>query len=348
MRYRLPLGSLVIAAAWHLSASGQAPLPAQAPPCVVTGVVTSGATPLPGVTLAVAGAGSSSTDVDGAFRLRVRGGAAITLRAEMMGFAPVERVITIAAEPACDQKVDLTMALAVRGALRPATPVAGAPAAAPGRAGGPGTRFSSLTLQPEATAQNAAPPDDPDEQAAARQLLPPGFSTEAATEAVTLAGNQGQIDRGMLNERMDAMQRGDFEPGMRQGGPGGGGPPGAMAEQLGRFGPGEGGGFGGRMGGAARLQGSATYTLGGSPLNAAPYSLRGETREEDDYLTQRFGVTLGGPVKIPGLYDGTRRTNFNFSYSGNRADDIFDTYSTVPSDAVRRGDFSSLLAQGVV
>jgi hypothetical protein len=57
-----------------------------------------------------------------------------------------------------------------------------------------------------------------------------------------------------------------------------------------------------------------------------------------------FGVNLGGPIYIPKLYNGKQRTFFfgNFEkyidrkrYSG--------TYTTVPTDAFRNGDFSSIL-----
>jgi len=352
LRMWLPL-CLAVAGAWHVTATGQTPPQSPAaPPCVIEGIVTSGGTPLPGVALAAMTAGAtraSSTDQDGAFRVRASAGSTVTLRAELMGFTPVERAVNVAAQPPCGSRVDLEMALAPRSLASGAvSPPGRGRAAGPGR--GQANRFASLALEPDAAAQTAEPPDDPDDVEAVRQLLPPGFSTDAATEAVTLTGSQGQIDRGMLNERMGAIMRGELdglEPGARPGRGGQGGPPDALADQVGRFGPGE-RGLGGRMGGAARLQGSLTYTIGGSPLNASPFALRGEEREEEDYLSQRFGATLGGPVKIPGVYDGTRRTSFNFSYSGNRSDEIFDSYSTVPSDALRRGDFSSLLASGIV
>jgi hypothetical protein len=62
--------------------------------------------------------------------------------------------------------------------------------------------------------------------------------------------------------------------------------------------------------------------------------------QERPYSRQTFGGTLGGPVKIPGIYDGTRRTNFTLTYNGNRGSNLFDQYATVPSPAMRTGDFS--------
>src|SRR6185436_8599664 len=53
-------------------------------------------------------------------------------------------------------------------------------------------------------------------------------------------------------------------------------------------------------------------------------------------------ITLGGPLRVPGVYDGMRRTNVTLSYQANRGDDLFDQYATVPTAAMRAGDFSSL------
>ena len=52
-------------------------------------------------------------------------------------------------------------------------------------------------------------------------------------------------------------------------------------------------------------------------------------------------MTVGGPVRIKGLYKGDRRTNFTATYSGTRGGDLFDQYATVPSAAVRAGNFAA-------
>jgi len=41
------------------------------------------------------------------------------------------------------------------------------------------------------------------------------------------------------------------------------------------------------------------------------------------------------------VYDGTRRTQFTVTYNGNRGRNLFDQYATVPSAAMRAGDFSA-------
>ncbi len=75
-------------------------------------------------------------------------------------------------------------------------------------------------------------------------------------------------------------------------------------------------------------------------LNAAqPFSgLKNKQRRYD------FGGSLGGPVKIPKLYDGTNKTFFFFSYeeyleNGN----INNTSATGPLPSYRNGDFSQLI-----
>jgi hypothetical protein len=99
------------------------------------------------------------------------------------------------------------------------------------------------------------------------------------------------------------------------------------------------GGRGGRQR-AYNLQ--TNYNYGGSALDSAPFQLRpGSPSANRGYNRQTFGLTVGGPVRLPG-YDGTRRTTFTASYNANRGDQLFDQYATVPTAAMRSGDFSSL------
>jgi VWFA-related protein len=90
-------------------------------------------------------------------------------------------------------------------------------------------------------------------------------------------------------------------------------------------------------------QGSVTYTFGGSVFDAAPYQLRPDVPvTEPQFAQNTFGATFGGRLKIPHLYaDTNRRTTFQLNYTGNESNNLFDQYATVPTDAMRQGDFSA-------
>jgi hypothetical protein len=99
--------------------------------------------------------------------------------------------------------------------------------------------------------------------------------------------------------------------------------------------------MGGRMANN-RIRGTLSYTVGGSALNAAPYSITGKAVTEPRSLQQRIAATVGGPLEIRGLFDWSTHTNFFLNYSGNHSSNPYDAYSTVPTEAMRSGDFSAL------
>ena len=70
-----------------------------------------------------------------------------------------------------------------------------------------------------------------------------------------------------------------------------------------------------------------------------PYTgIRNKVRQVD------WGLTIGGPVKIPKLYDGTNKTFFFFSYEAYRNKNIITNgATTVPIPAYRAGDFTNLI-----
>ncbi len=55
-----------------------------------------------------------------------------------------------------------------------------------------------------------------------------------------------------------------------------------------------------------------------------------------------FAVTNGGPLYIPGVYDGRDKTFYFFSYGGARFRTGNRSYLSIPTPAFREGDFSSL------
>ena len=348
--------------------------------CLIEGKATSAGIPIPGVAIVLiagdATAGATSTDTDGKYRVALKPGA-FRVTAELTGFVPIARDIAVAGD-GCAQTVDFELALVPRRAG-----TASAPPPPQGRGGAPAAqRFETLAVQEQSTGAlmaDVVANRDADE-AAARQLLPPGFSTDGPAQAVTFSGGMANLDRGLLGERLEAIARGEFDPVTGDlppgfGGPGTAGPPGGFGPEFGpggrgaggrggpdgagrggpgpgaRLGPGPGGGrgdfmIGGRGGRQNTYNATANYTFGGSPLDAAPYQLRPDSPvDRAPYTRQNFGGTVGGPVRIPGVYNGTRRTNFTITYGGTRGDELFDQYATVPTDAVRAGDFSGASGQ---
>jgi hypothetical protein len=320
---------------------------------------------------------TSSTGVDGAFTLRIPGEGQYTLKAELVAFAPVVRDLSIDAAN-CQRRVDLTMTLASRApqaaapgaggvVSAPSAPPASAPSAsqASARAGGrdqagaPGARssgrgggrqsaqpqqFQSLELLAD-QAGLARPDDSGAGDSAAQVLLPPGFSPDTSAESVTAIGSS-QAGQGFFGPNGP----GDFAN--RFGGAFGGDPSGAAGGPGGQGGfvgggPGGGRGFGGPGGGFGRggrgnqIRGSFYQSFDTSALDAAPFPLNGQATTKPDYLSQRFGATVGGPLVIPKVINSPR-TFFFLNYTGNHSTNPYDAYSTVPTAAERAGDFSGI------
>ena len=60
----------------------------------------------------------------------------------------------------------------------------------------------------------------------------------------------------------------------------------------------------------------------------------------------QYGLTIGGPVLIPKLFDGRNKVFFFFGYESLPDSTPSTTTNTVPTDAERKGDFSALLPLG--
>ena len=56
-----------------------------------------------------------------------------------------------------------------------------------------------------------------------------------------------------------------------------------------------------------------------------------------------YGFTLGGPVTIPKLYNGKNRTFFHFSSDWFRQNIAQTAFGTVPTPAMKAGDFSDFV-----
>ena len=59
----------------------------------------------------------------------------------------------------------------------------------------------------------------------------------------------------------------------------------------------------------------------------------------------QYGAVLGGPVVIPGVYQGHNRTFFMGAWEGIRQDEQTSPIVSVPTEKMRRGDFSEVSTQ---
>ena len=66
-------------------------------------------------------------------------------------------------------------------------------------------------------------------------------------------------------------------------------------------------------------------------------------RERPDRQYNRYGTVLGGPVRLPFIYVGRDRTFFLFSYERQKDNVAQPTTYSVPTLAMRSGDFSELI-----
>jgi len=64
------------------------------------------------------------------------------------------------------------------------------------------------------------------------------------------------------------------------------------------------------------------------------------------YQDHRYGLSGGGPVVLPHLYDGRNRTFWFYLWEANEVKYSYDYVNTVPTAAMKKGDLSGLLALG--
>lgn len=324
-----------------------------APAFSLTGVVKSGNTPIPGATVTATNSSTqektaTSTDTNGAYTLQLAQGK-YELRVEMSAFAPSTREIVLGA-PSTHADLELTLLSRTQQATRTQQRTATA---------GAGRGFQSLAVMQGLASADAG------NGGGADQIVPsgmpvPGIAPDVATESVSFSGSTSGVGMfGMSTDELDQRMREGREQGggFGGGGPGAGGPGGGPAGGggfgggFGGFGGfGGGGGRGGPMvlgGGRGRYDvnrphGSVYYSVGNAALDAAPYALTDSPVEKASYIRQRFGVSLGGPLNIPKIYNGGSRTFFFLNYNGSRGSSPYDAFSFVPTVAERGGDFSGV------
>ena len=95
-------------------------------------------------------------------------------------------------------------------------------------------------------------------------------------------------------------------------------------------------------GGTNTLHGSAFEFLRNSKLDANSWANNRNGVKLGAFQRNQFGGTLGGPVRIPKLYDGRNRTFFFVAAQGTRTRSASSSSATVPLLPWRSGDFSDL------
>jgi hypothetical protein len=93
--------------------------------------------------------------------------------------------------------------------------------------------------------------------------------------------------------------------------------------------------------GTNQVHGAIFYTNRNSGYGVARQ--RQDTFSKPPYLNRNeFGGSLGGPVYIPKLYNGHNRTFFFFSWEDIRSLTYTTNYASVPTEAMRNGDFRGI------
>lgn len=349
---------------------------------LLRGVVVAGAAgkpggvPLPGVSVTATNTLTgrkyvTATDVEGAYTMKIPRNGRYVVRAEIAGFAPATTEVVLNAETASTPKVsDFGLQLLSRVEAQEAKADAASGAGATGATG-----TASLLRNLQGLNLSASGGDAEDASAGsgsnAGAALPSlgslgdaGGGSGADTVAVSGANGQtnglANFSEDQLRERIQqgveqARANGLLPPGVDPtnaiagilggmmggpGGPGGGG--------GGRGGRGGGGGFG-RGSGAFRnfnptqLHGGLNFQGEYAALDSAPWSPTLTPQLKPSYAQNTFGGTLAGSPYLPGLTKpSTKQFGFlNFNVSRNTTPRVLT--GTVPTDAQRGGDFSSLV-----
>jgi carboxypeptidase family protein len=95
------------------------------------------------------------------------------------------------------------------------------------------------------------------------------------------------------------------------------------------------------------LKGEGYYYNRDESRSATDFFVNRSSGTKPELGYERFGGLLGGPLRLPGLYNGRDRTFF-FGALEYLYDEFPEPlFQTVPTEAMRNGDFSALLGQGI-
>lgn len=98
--------------------------------------------------------------------------------------------------------------------------------------------------------------------------------------------------------------------------------------------------------GTNELHGEAHWWLRNSAFDAPTIFQNRTGSKLPVYQDNRYGFSAGAPVIIPKLYNGKNKTFWFYAFEANKFGDPQNFINTVPTERMRRGDLSELLALG--
>jgi hypothetical protein len=100
--------------------------------------------------------------------------------------------------------------------------------------------------------------------------------------------------------------------------------------------------------GTNQFHGDVFEFIRNSDLDANNYFNNHTGSPRQNFQRNQFGFSAGGPVYIPGVYNGHDKAFIFGTYEGLRQGSPVNSYFTVPTAAMRTGDFSELLTGTLV
>jgi hypothetical protein len=88
--------------------------------------------------------------------------------------------------------------------------------------------------------------------------------------------------------------------------------------------------------------------LRNNALDARPYAFSSSVPASAPFKWNQYGFTLGGPIQIPKVFNGKNRLFFMSNYEGFKLRNQVQGLYSVPSAAMRTGDFSQILPATLV
>jgi len=95
--------------------------------------------------------------------------------------------------------------------------------------------------------------------------------------------------------------------------------------------------------GTNKIHGRAFEYFRNQILNANSWDNNSLGVSRQAFHQNNYGLSFGGPISVPHLYDGKDRSFFFFGWEGERFITGQTAVNTVPSDAQRNGDFSTTI-----